>query len=294
MVAALVVLFVLATVPGETPVRGALEESLLEALLQMRSEAGLAPLREEPRLRAAADRRAAEVAATGAVEVDAAMIPRLSRELFRAGYRAHRWAEVTVLGPGDAERIASLWADDGDRLRTTVLGDFEDVAIGVAGRDGEVAVTLLLALPKLTALRRAAAPFADLEAVRGGVLAAANRERERAGRTPLATDPRLAAAAQRHAEDMLGRSYFDHRSPDGGTIEDRVAAAGYPPARMLGENLAKGLFTPEEVVERWMKSSGHRRNLLRAEYAETGIGVALAEEGDDLTVVWVQVFADPL
>ena len=68
-------------------------------------------------------------------------------------------------------------------------------------------------------------------------------------------------------------------------------AAGYPRARSLSENIAKGPFTPDEVVHRWMNSSGHRRNILRRGATVMGMGVAFGENANGFEVVWVQVFA---
>ncbi len=90
---------------------------------------------------------------------------------------------------------------------------------------------------------------------------------------------------------MLRRAYYDHVSPEGETVRDRVRAAGGSRRRGLAENIAKGLFTPDEVVRRWMNSSGHRRNILHRGAAEMGLGVAFGENENGFEVVWVQVFA---
>ncbi len=78
---------------------------------------------------------------------------------------------------------------------------------------------------------------------------------------------------------------------DGKTVRHRVRAAGYRGARALAENIAKGPFTPDEVVRRWLNSPGHRRNILRRGAVETGFGVAFGENANGFEVVWVQVFS---
>ena len=63
----------------------------------------------------------------------------------------------------------------------------------------------------------------------------------------------------------------------------------------MGENIARGPVTVQEVMDNWMGSSGHRHNLLLPGFAHLGIGVAVghsAAMGD--TVIWVQDFGSPL
>jgi uncharacterized protein YkwD len=84
----------------------------------------------------------------------------------------------------------------------------------------------------------------------------------------------LQTAAQKHAEDMKSRNYFDHVNPDGQTPTERIRAAGYPMdgTWYTGENIAKGQTTAEQVMRDWMNSSGHRANILSKNFKEIGIG----------------------
>jgi uncharacterized protein YkwD len=109
-----------------------------------------------------------------------------------------------------------------------------------------------------------------------------NAERADAGCDPLDADPRLAAAAQGHAGDMSRNGYFDHVSRDGRRFDDRISAQGYPSPG--GENIAQGQTSAAEVVEGWMNSPGHRRNILDCDF--TAIGVGFDDDGD----YWVQNF----
>jgi uncharacterized protein YkwD len=107
---------------------------------------------------------------------------------------------------------------------------------------------------------------------------------ERASRCgPLAVDDRLATAAQRHSDDMAAHDYFSHTSLNGDTLADRAEAAGFT-GGMLGENIAAGQRTPEDVMAAWMDSAGHRANILNCDY--TVIGVGLNEDG----WYWTQMF----
>ena len=90
------------------------------------------------------------------------------------------------------------------------------------------------------------------------------------GRGPVSEDARLSQAARAHAQDMIDNDYFSHDSQDGRSFSDRARAAGY--ACVAAENIAFGQPTMTDVVDTWLKSSGHRRNILLADAAEFGIG----------------------
>lgn len=134
----------------------------------------------------------------------------------------------------------------------------------------------------------AACPDADvrpsaetLGAVEAATLCLVNAERTAAGLGALEADDRLAAAARRHAQAMVDRQFFAHEGPDGDTSVDRIRATGYLPsggAWLAGENLAWGtgtLASPRAIVDAWMRSSGHRENILRDRYRELGQGIVL-------------------
>ena len=79
---------------------------------------------------------------------------------------------------------------------------------------------------------------------------------------------------------MVARNYFDHTSPGGETLLDRIKASSYLPPRagyILGENIALGtmqLATPAAIVASWMASPGHRANILNGGFRDIGIGIA--------------------
>jgi uncharacterized protein YkwD len=111
-----------------------------------------------------------------------------------------------------------------------------------------------------------------------------NRERTKAGCGPLRVDARLRTAARRHSADMAARDYFSHDSPSGSSFVDRIKAAGYlsPGA----ENIAKGYPTAAAVVAGWMKSPGHRANILNCDLRAIGVGAHFAAGG----AWWTQDF----
>lgn len=108
-----------------------------------------------------------------------------------------------------------------------------------------------------------------------------NEERAAEGVHPLAWNAELALAAHLHAEDMVMQGYFDHASLDGRSFADRADEAGYD-AAPRGENIAAGQRSPEQVMNSWMGSPGHRNNILATGSNEIGVGLFERH--------WVQVF----
>jgi uncharacterized protein YkwD len=121
---------------------------------------------------------------------------------------------------------------------------------------------------------------ATVDEAQDAVLCLVNRERERRGKRPLRDTAALSSAAARHSRDMVARRYFDHTSPDGRDVVDRVMATHWAARRSawrLGENIAWGAgeyATPRRIVAMWMGSSGHRANILDGRFREAGAGVA--------------------
>jgi uncharacterized protein YkwD len=140
---------------------------------------------------------------------------------------------------------------------------------------------------------REPASTAELEAARAEVVARINAARRRAGLAPLAAHPALDRAAQRHAADMAARGFYSHDNPEGLSPRDRAGRAGYGPARLIGENIARGARSPEQAVELWLDSRAHRKILLEASFSETGVGIAAGRHRGQTRLFWVQVFGSP-
>ncbi len=121
------------------------------------------------------------------------------------------------------------------------------------------------------------------------ILVLINQNRRRGGCAPISLDGRLIRAANRHAADMARRGYFEHESPNGESAGDRVSEAGYDWKR-YGENIARGADSAWEVVDGWMNSPAHRRNIMDCRLHQMGIGLALSRHRGPY---WVQDFATP-
>ncbi|XVQ12060.1 CAP domain-containing protein [Spirillospora sp. CA-255316] len=104
-----------------------------------------------------------------------------------------------------------------------------------------------------------------------------NKERAKEGCAPLRIDARLVTAARRHSADMAANDYFDHTSRNGDSPWKRMEAAGYPSPG--AENIAKGYGTAAAVVAGWMKSPGHRANILNCKLRAIGVGMASGSGG---------------
>lgn len=99
---------------------------------------------------------------------------------------------------------------------------------------------------------------------------------------PVIWNEALAKSAYKHSEDMAKNNYFSHTGKNGSTVGDRIRAEGYD-WRICAENIAKGYPTEEAVVEGWIKSEGHCRNIMNPSIKEMGVG--------RYQNYWTQVFA---
>jgi hypothetical protein len=208
----------------------------------------------------------------------------LKQALAEAGYLASRVASLEVTGATEAAIARAL--------EKRGCGDLADPGYldgGLALHGGRVWIVLAAPLgPPATA---------DAAVVGQRVLALVNEARaskRRCGRkrfdatAPLAASTALDAAAISHAQDMASRSRMGHDGSDGSTAGERAARAGYR-WRLVGENVASGQSTPDEVVADWLKSPHHCANLMDPAYAEMGIGYA----GGATDVDWSQLFGTP-
>ena len=119
-----------------------------------------------------------------------------------------------------------------------------------------------------------------------------NDEREDNAAPPLRRNTTLDEAARMKAEHMAKHEYFAHHSPDGVSPWYWFNEAGYTYAH-AGENLAIHFTDSSEVVDAWMDSPSHRKNIVDGKFTEIGVGTAKGEyEGYD-TVYVVQLFGTP-
>jgi len=122
------------------------------------------------------------------------------------------------------------------------------------------------------------------------LLAGINREREREGLTGLRWSERVARVARVHSEEMARARYFGHEDLNSRRVSERLRGAGVR-HRACGENLywqPGGSGLAGRALGGWLRSEEHRANLLRGEYREAGVGIAVDERGRwVVTVVFV-------
>jgi uncharacterized YkwD family protein len=110
-----------------------------------------------------------------------------------------------------------------------------------------------------------------------------NAQRSKNGLPALKADTQLSGVAQKKSVDMAQNNYFSHTSPTYGSPFDMMRDMGVT-YKSAGENIAQGQRTPQEVVNAWMNSEGHRKNILSGNF--THIGVGYEKSGNH----WTQMF----
>ena len=113
-----------------------------------------------------------------------------------------------------------------------------------------------------------------------------NRERSARGLPALKENPLLRQAAEDHSTDMVSAGFFSHDAPGGGSMVDRILGTGYAKGAgwSIGENIAWGtgcLATAAQIQRAWMDSPGHKANILRRQFREIGIGIAIGAPAGD-------------
>lgn len=123
------------------------------------------------------------------------------------------------------------------------------------------------------------------------ILRLVNEERAKTGAGPVVLEPLLAHAASGYACTMIQEDFFGHYHPTTGEGPgERISDVGYS-YRAVGENLAAGQRTPDEVVRDWMNSTqGHRENLLNPLWSHMGMAI---RNGGTYGIYWVQEFGAP-
>lgn len=115
------------------------------------------------------------------------------------------------------------------------------------------------------------------------VVALVNAERAKQGLSALTIDTKVQQAALMRAKESA--QSFSHTRPNGSSFSTALTEAGVS-YRTAGENIAYGQSTPQQVMNAWMNSSGHRANILNANYTTIGVGYTVING----TAYWAQLF----
>ena len=128
--------------------------------------------------------------------------------------------------------------------------------------------------PKLRAVHADTRAGAHVERA---IVCLMNRVRVRSGMRPLHMNRCLDRLAERHTRDMVRRRYFAHSAAGGRSLGQRARRFGYSPRRenwTVGENLAWGAGRSSRalwIVRAWMRSPGHRANILHRSFRHVGV-----------------------
>ncbi|WP_051272283.1 CAP domain-containing protein [Shimazuella kribbensis] len=126
----------------------------------------------------------------------------------------------------------------------------------------------------------------DILAMEREVVRLVNIERSKKGLQPLVIDDKLCKIARTKSQDMKDKNYFSHQSPTYGSPFDMLKHFGVS-YRTAGENLAAGYPSASAVVNGWMNSEGHRKNILNPAYSKIGVGYV---SGGSYGNYWTQLF----
>ena len=118
------------------------------------------------------------------------------------------------------------------------------------------------------------------------VLTLVNQQRAANGLKALSMDSALTKTATLKSQDMAKLGYFDHTSPTYGSPFDMMKQFGIT-YRAAGENIAMGQTSPQQVMQDWMNSPGHRANILNSSFTKLGVGIAQNSSGQ---YYWTQQF----
>lgn len=269
---------------------GATREAFAERLNSDRTEKGLSALKLTPLLSRVAQERAERIGRAGAADPEKSA-PEDSAAASKLGYEARYLAEVVVQAEGDVDMVLEGAREDPALFEEADKQAFHDLGVGVAqaGADETPVYVFVFAVSWPDYFADKTAELSDLDRVRAQLLARVNAERAKAGLAPVRADPLLDETALRHAKDMLARSYYGHDSPEGTTALERSQAVGYKP-RFVGENVARGQYSPDEVMDGWMGSPIHREHILGGMFSDVGAAVAIGKNKNGYQVLWVQVF----
>ncbi len=124
---------------------------------------------------------------------------------------------------------------------------------------------------------------AGISQIERQVIDLTNAERKKNGLPALQADTSLSNVARTKSNDMQQNNYFSHTSPTHGSPFDMMRDFGVS-YKTAGENIAKGQSSAQSVVNSWMNSEGHRKNILNPNF--THIGVGHQKNGN----YWTQMF----
>jgi uncharacterized protein YkwD len=211
----------------------------------------------------------------------------LHSALRAVSYAAEQATELHITGATSEAAVSSMLAP---RYCST-LSDPGMREVGVARRGKEL--WIVVAAPLRLPGRHDAASISD------SVLALVNRARHHSHRCGdrsfapvkrLKLNAALSRVALAHSVEMARLSILSHQGKDGSSPADRARAGGYYTRAVVGENIASGVATAEEVVRGWLESPGHCENIMDPRFVDMGVGYAV-NPASQSEIYWTQLLA---
>jgi uncharacterized protein YkwD len=204
-----------------------------------------------------------------------------------SGYAVLATAGLHITGPESAT-LALLKRSN---CRTVLDQSLRDIGVYTLGSDTWILLASAYAVPASSQLPVQATRTLQLV---NEVRARGTRCGDRSfGPAPsVSLSATLAGVALGHASDMAHHDYFEHKDLAGRSPADRVRAVGYK-EKLVGENIAYGPQSAEEVVQGWLDSPGHCENIMDPRFVEMGVAYAPGQ-ASKRGLYWVQLLAAPL
>ena len=212
----------------------------------------------------------------------------LQESLQASGYRPAKLQAISISGPANVQTaLQALKQRYCGPLRSQ---DFAEIGVSREGNTWQV----LLAKPLL------APDLGDWQQVGKNILQRVNEARAQPrtcgsrsfkAAPPLGWNAKLGDTALGHSRDMAKQNFFSHQAPDGSQVSDRASRADYGWQR-IGENIAAGQGSAEQVMAGWLASPGHCGNIMNPDFTEMGAAYAINKDSAAVSY-WTQVFGTP-
>lgn len=212
----------------------------------------------------------------------------LQQALKDAGYQAARAEAIVLSGPRGPSSVMTAIRER--YCRSILRNEYSAIGVSRSGNTWRVVLAQPLLSPDM------AGPFAAGRQVLALVNSARAKPRTCGGQRfpsapPLTWSEPLAQASLAHSRDMADRNDFRHEGKDGRQVGDRARQAGYR-WRHIGENIAAGQGSAQQVVSGWLSSPGHCANIMDGNFREMGAAYAVNPKSE-ASIYWTQVFGRP-
>ena len=288
-------------------------QKVFELTNEQRQQAGLQPLQMNQKLDDTAEAHSQDMAVNHYFSHNSLDGSSASARADKEGYNYSTFGENIAAGQATPEEVVQGWMNSPGHRANILNPNFKDIGVGyyylandsgyhsywtqdfgtLAGSATPAPTTSGSTTPA-PATSGSATPTPTTAATTNDsfiqkVFELTNDQRQQAGLQPLQMNQKLDDTAEAHSQDMAVNHYFSHNSLDGSSASARADKEGYNYST-FGENIAAGQATPEDVVQAWMNSPGHRANILNPNFKDIGIGYYYLANDSGYHSYWTQDF----